>query len=201
MGIKQILQIVLVAAVIVGGIIIYLIIANWHAKNKGIGDIDITKNVIAERKSIQKLGVLKANYEVIQDTIVRRPRKLELTIAAKVYLEIGIDLDGWDTNAISISKDTIHVLLPEPTVLLNICNPTDAHITVLYKIGNENKLMDLQNELIEKSKLQAIVFAHEHGLFELAKQKAKQIFSFLYSVIQRTTIVYFKPQMEINSHE
>ncbi len=192
MGIKQILQIVLVAVLIAGGIAIYLIIGNWSSKNKKIGDIEITKNVIAERKSIQKLGVLKANYEFIQDTIVRRPRRLELTIAAKVYIEIGINLDSLNENDIVLQNDTIFVMLPAPTVLLNICNPTDEHITVLYKVGNENKLIDIQNELIEKSKLQAIEFAEEHGLFEQARQKSKQVFSFLYSITKNTTIVRFK---------
>ena len=192
MGAKQILQIILIAAILIGGILIYLFIGRWHSKQKEIGDIDITKNVVAERKSIQKLGVLKAHYEVIQDTVVPKPRKLELTIAAKVYLEIGIDLESLDTNDISIKNDTVFVLLPQPTVLLNICNPTDEHITVLYKIGNENKLMDLQNELIEKSQKQAVEFAHEHGLFEQAKNKAKQIFTFLYTATKSTTVVDFK---------
>lgn len=150
---------------------------SWDIFSSKPVTIDDTQIIV---KDIRSLGqIITATYydEVVVDSVIeRRFPRLPLTddhlvIIARGKVLAGIDLKGLSDSSVTVTKDTVHMQLPQTKIIDVIINPGD-YIT-FEETGKWNQEAVMAVKLKAKDKITAN--AINKKIIEKANTKAKAV--------------------------
>lgn len=113
--------------------------------------------IIKDNKEINKFINIKGNVKK-QNVIITSNVANTLNVSVNDKININLDEKSYELKVTDITKDYINnYVYISPTLYKTLTDQDINYDTILIKVKNKNKIIDLQNELINSNKIKNVI--------------------------------------------